>query len=82
MTLANMRANGVRTLAVYSDFRLQIGPSKEFPGIAVSAVHRHFCGMGQGLFHDLPADCTCLGEGPAPVSSVPRVGSMPELVTY
>jgi len=29
-----------------------------------------------------PADCTCNGEGLEPVSRVPRVGSMPELVTY
>ena len=40
--------------------------------------------MGRDLpkFHDLPEDCTCLGEGPAPVSRVPRVGAMLELVTY
>jgi hypothetical protein len=25
---------------------------------------------------------TCLGEGPTPVSRVPRVGAMPELITY
>ncbi len=29
-----------------------------------------------------PADCTCNGDGLEPVSRVPRVGSMPELVTY
>jgi len=29
-----------------------------------------------------PADCTCNGDSLEPVSSVPRVGSMPELVTY
>ena len=33
-------------------------------------------------FHHLPEDCSCLGEGLAPISSVPRVGAMPELVTY
>lgn len=33
-------------------------------------------------FHELPEDCSCLGEGPAPVSRVPRLGAMPELVTY
>jgi rubredoxin len=33
-------------------------------------------------FHELPEDCTCLGEGLAPVKRVPRVGAMPELVTY
>ncbi len=33
-------------------------------------------------FQDLPEDCTCLGEGPAPISRVPRLGAMPELVTY
>lgn len=33
-------------------------------------------------FQELPDDCTCLGEGPAPVSRVPRVGAMPELITY
>jgi len=29
-----------------------------------------------------PADCTCNGDGLEAVSRVPRVGSMPELVTY
>ncbi len=29
-----------------------------------------------------PADCTCNGEGLEPISRVPRVGAMPELVTY
>ena len=33
-------------------------------------------------FNDLPEDCTCLDEGPAPVSRVPRVDAMRELVTY
>ena len=33
-------------------------------------------------FQELPDDCTCNGEGLAPVSSVPRVGGLPELVTY
>ena len=33
-------------------------------------------------FQNLPEDCTCLGEGLAPVGSVPRVGALPELVTY
>ena len=33
-------------------------------------------------FHELLDDCTCLGEGLAPVKRVPRVGAMPELVTY
>jgi len=33
-------------------------------------------------FHQLPEHCTCLGEGLTPVSRVPRVGAMPELVTY
>ena len=33
-------------------------------------------------FRELPEDCTCLGEGPAPVGRVPRFGAMPELVTY
>ena len=33
-------------------------------------------------FHELPEDCSCLGEGPAPVSRVPRLGAMPELITY
>jgi len=33
-------------------------------------------------FNHLPEDCTCLGEGLSPVSRVPRVGAMPELVTY
>ena len=33
-------------------------------------------------FHHLPEDCSCLGEGLAPISSVPRVGAMPELATY
>jgi rubredoxin len=33
-------------------------------------------------FRELPDDCTCLGEGPAPVSRVPRFGAMPELITY
>ncbi len=31
-------------------------------------------------FQELPDDCTCNGEGLAPVSSVPRVGGLPELV--
>jgi len=40
--------------------------------------------MGRDLpkFRELPDDCTCLGEGPAPVSRVPRLGAMLELVTY
>ena len=38
--------------------------------------------MGANLFRDLPEDCTCNGEGPAPVGRVPRVGAMAELVTY
>jgi len=29
-----------------------------------------------------PPDCTCGGEGLQLVSSVPRVGAMPELYTY
>ena len=29
-----------------------------------------------------PPDCTCDGEGLEPVGRVPRVGAMPELVTY
>jgi hypothetical protein len=29
-----------------------------------------------------PPDCTCDGEGLVLVSSVPRVGAMPELHTY
>ena len=33
-------------------------------------------------FQELPEDCTCNGEGLAPVNSVPRVGGLPELVTY
>lgn len=33
-------------------------------------------------FRELPDDCTCLGEGLAPVRRVPRVGAMPELITY
>jgi rubredoxin len=33
-------------------------------------------------FQNLPEDCSCLGEGLTPVSRVPRVGAMPELVTY
>jgi rubredoxin len=33
-------------------------------------------------FRELPDDCSCLGEGPAPVRSVPRFGAMPELITY
>ena len=33
-------------------------------------------------FQNLPEDCTCLGEGLAPVNRVPRVGALPELVTY
>jgi hypothetical protein len=32
--------------------------------------------------HQRPANCTCDGEGLEPVSRVPRVGAMPELVTY
>lgn len=38
---------------------------------------------GMGIaFQQLPADCKCEGEGLAPVSRIPRVGAMPELVTY
>lgn len=33
-------------------------------------------------FQELPDDCTCNGEGLAPVGSVPRIGGLPELVTY
>ena len=33
-------------------------------------------------FQNLPEDCTCSGEGLAPVGSVPRVGALPELITY
>ena len=41
-------------------------------------------GMSRSLtkFQELPDDCTCNGEGLAPVSSVPRIGGLPELVTY
>ena len=55
---------------------------KEVPGIARLAKNHHFWGMKPDLFRDLPEDCTCDGEGLAPVSRVPRVGAMPELVTY
>jgi hypothetical protein len=43
--------------------------------------HRQIGGMVV-KFLNLPEDCTCLGEGPAPVSRVPRVGAMSELITY
>jgi rubredoxin len=33
-------------------------------------------------FRELPDDCTCLGEGPVPVSRVPSLGAMRELITY
>ncbi|HTT47577.1 MAG TPA: hypothetical protein VMG39_06175 [Pseudolabrys sp.] len=33
-------------------------------------------------FQNLPEDCACLGEGPVAVGRVPRLGAMPELVTY
>ncbi len=33
-------------------------------------------------FRELPDECTCLGEGPMPSNRLPRVGAMPELVTY
>jgi len=33
-------------------------------------------------FQNLPEDCTCGGGALAPVGTVPRVGSLPELVTY
>ena len=33
-------------------------------------------------FENLPEECSCLGEGPVPVNRVPRVGALPELVTY
>ena len=56
--------------------------AKGLPGIAVLAVHRNLFGMKPNSFPDLPEDCTCGGEGLAPVSSVPRVGAMPELITY
>jgi len=41
-------------------------------------------GMRRSLnkFQELPDDCTCDGEGLAPVSSVPRIGGFPEPVTY
>ena len=41
-------------------------------------------GMNQDLpkFRDLPYDCSCGGEGMAPVSRVPGIGAIPELITY
>ena len=33
-------------------------------------------------FEHLPHDCSCGGEGLIPVGTVPRVGTLPELVTY
>ena len=33
-------------------------------------------------FQNLPEDCSCQGEGLVPVGNVPRVGPLPELVTY
>jgi hypothetical protein len=51
----------------------------ELPGLLRTII---FGGMKPDLFRDLPEDCTCDGEGLAPVSRVPRVGAMPELVTY
>ena len=56
--------------------------AKGLSGIAVLAVHRNLFGMKPNSFPDLPEDCSCGGEGLAPVRSVPRVGAMPELITY
>jgi rubredoxin len=33
-------------------------------------------------FQNLPEDCMCGGERLAPVSNVPGVGPLPELITY
>ena len=33
-------------------------------------------------FKNLPEECSCLGEGPVRVGTVPSVGALPELVTY
>ena len=55
---------------------------RTFPELPFPGFDAIFCGMKSNLFRELPDDCTCDGEGLTPVSSVPRVGAMPELVTY
>jgi hypothetical protein len=55
--------------------------AKEHYGIAARGHYRHFGGMSV-KFHNLPKECSCRGEGLVPVGNVPRVGTLPELVTY
>ena len=58
-------------------------PLRNYPELrASSAALRSWMCPKRPKFRDLPDDCTCLGEGPAPVSSMPRFGGMLELVTY
>ena len=76
LKVSGCSANGCGSYLCASD------TAKGLPGIAVLAVHRNLFGMKPNSFPDLPEDCTCGGEGLAPVSSVPRVGAMPELITY
>jgi hypothetical protein len=72
MTLGNARR-------VVSKSRLL----RSFPELqALSDALSSGMGSGHPKFHNQPEDCTCLGEGPVPVSSIPRVGAMPELITY
>ena len=74
--------NGQRSAAVListATLPLPLRKFPELPGLLRTIIFR---GMKPDLFRDLPEDCTCDGEGLAPVSRVPRVGAMPELVTY
>jgi rubredoxin len=71
-----MRANARRVVS-------KSGLLRSFPELrALSDALSSGMNSGHPKFHDLPDDCSCLGEGPAPVSRVPRVGAMPELITY
>ena len=58
-------------------------PLKAPPNCLFCIAPYHSCMCRESpKFRELPDDCTCLGEGPAPVGRVPRFGAMPELVTY
>ena len=58
------------------------GSYVSFPELSCLPQAVIFWREGLTKFQELPDDCTCNGEGLAPVSSVPRVGGLPELVTY
>ena len=68
---------------MFHQARKPISP-RGFPVICRPRFGSYPFGMNQDLpkFRDLPYDCSCGGEGMAPVSRVPGIGAIPELITY